>query len=90
MNVIPDAVWQALDAAHSAAGGAPVRTGVIINGGAMAATRHGSALGFQNVSPQHSMHLSRGRTAGTEAEALTRSAHLADRGVPLRDREKNQ
>lgn len=88
--VIPDAVWAALNAAHSAAGSAPARTGAIVNGGPMASTRHGSALGFQNISPMHSMALTHKpiKDSGSEASRLTASAHLANRGLPRQDRIK--
>ena len=35
-------------------------------------------------------HLSKAKTAASMATALDREAHIHDRHVPLRDREKNQ
>jgi hypothetical protein len=60
-----DTIARLINAAHEQAAAQPVRTGVIVNGGPMAATRHGSPVGLHNASPSHSIHLTTARSEGS-------------------------
>jgi hypothetical protein len=77
--VIPDAVWYALSAARDQAAEHPARHAAYDGqAGFAASTRQGSPSYYRMVSKAHS--------EGSMATALTRSAHIHNRHIPLKDR----
>jgi hypothetical protein len=76
MNNAPDAVYQLL-LSH----GMPMRNAAYTGNGFAASTRDaGGPL---------ALHISKARNAGSMANALDREAHIYHRGIPLRDRVKD-
>jgi hypothetical protein len=78
VNATPEAVYELL-LNH----GMPLRNAAYTGNGFAASTRN-------TGSPLDVVHPSTAHSEGTMANALTRSAHIADRHIPLRDREHDR